>query len=454
MKGVNRIMKKALSFLLALATCLTLITIPAHANTEWKKFEASDWAQPELQKADALALIPDALKDKDLTKPITRAEFAAVGVKVFENMTGKTAAPISPNPFSDTGDADVLKAYNIGLVNGTSDTTFSPNDLLTREQAATLLTRVLKAAYIPGWTLQTDSNYTLNFTQPNKFADDDKISGYAKQSVYFMASNGIIGGVGGNMFSPRATTAEEQAANYATATREAAVIIGVRLVDNLKDKLVNYSLSGSDAAKPSPLDGGDLTGEEFGMAGPPVAFKREKVAGIDPEWPWADVEIGWKGYGDNKKWPSYADVAPWRTEIYEDLMPSPEPTPAQPEPSKPPVNTNTDKFTVEPDKNMPYVNNASWPAAYLPADTPKYPGGTFETDAAPGDIFIYINNTSSDSLYKYLEMLVAAGWKIELDYFDPSSGFCMGGAGLWFFQCMLNSESSAIIQFGYDEWFM
>ena len=87
-------------------------------------FDASDWAVPELQRADALGLIPDRLKGQDLTKPITRAEFAAVAVKLYENLTGKKAEPVSPNPFSDTKEAEILKAFKLGITAGTSATTF------------------------------------------------------------------------------------------------------------------------------------------------------------------------------------------------------------------------------------------------------------------------------------------------------------------------------------------
>jgi hypothetical protein len=201
----------------------------------------SAWASAELTKADSLGLIPDSLIGADLTKPITRAEFAAVSVKLHENLTGKKATPAAKNPFTDTSDTEVLKAYALGITAGTSADKFSPNVLLNREQAATMLTRVLKAAYIQGWTLPTDGNYTLNYTKPANFADDAKISDWAKPSVYFMAAGGIISGTGNNNFSPRATTAAEEAANYASATREQALAIAVRMVDNLKDKPLNYN---------------------------------------------------------------------------------------------------------------------------------------------------------------------------------------------------------------------
>ena len=201
-------------------------------------FTASDWAQKELGEADQLALIPDSLKSADLTKPITRAEFAAVSVRVYEALSGAKAEPAAQNPFTDTKDADVLKAYQVGITTGTSATTFQPDTLLNREQAATMLTRVYKKVSLPGWEMSKDAEFAAafekSFTMPQPFADDAKISGWAKSSVYFMAANGIINGVGNGNFAPRATTDAETAVGYAQATREQALAIATRMVKNLK----------------------------------------------------------------------------------------------------------------------------------------------------------------------------------------------------------------------------
>ena len=198
-----------------------------------EEFEASDWAKEELARADELGLIPDCLEGEDLTQDITRAEFAAVAVKVYEALSGTAAIPIVNNPFTDCNDVEVLKAYNIGAVNGTSATTYDPDALLNREQAATMLTRVFKKVTLAGWTLPTDSQFTLPYTKPAAFADDKDISDWAKDSVYFMAANGIINGVGNNKFAPKNVTTEEQATGYANATREQALLIAVRMVENL-----------------------------------------------------------------------------------------------------------------------------------------------------------------------------------------------------------------------------
>ncbi len=201
------------------------------------EFNAHDWAKPELTEADGAGLIPADLRSADLKAPITRAEFAAVSVKVYEALSGLKADPAAVNPFTDTADLEVLKALNVGVTNGVSDTEFAPSSLLNREQAATMLSRVYKKVAFAGWTLTTDGDYAdafrALFTMPEPFADDADISSWAKDSVYFMASKGIIKGIGDNLFGPRAVTAEQQASGYAQATREQAILIAVRLVKNL-----------------------------------------------------------------------------------------------------------------------------------------------------------------------------------------------------------------------------
>jgi hypothetical protein len=179
-------------------------------------------------------LLPTELYSKDLTKSITRVEFAAVAVKLYEEMGGeKLDAAELENPFADTTSDAVIKAYAIGLTNGVSDTEFRPYDLLSRQDLATMLTRVYKALYLSGWTLETDGNYTLDISGVAKFADDDFISGYAKPSVYFMVKNEIIKGMTATLFAPKNTTSAEAAIGYADASREQAVIMAVRMYNNL-----------------------------------------------------------------------------------------------------------------------------------------------------------------------------------------------------------------------------
>lgn len=194
----------------------------------------SNWAENEIDRAKEYGLIPEILEGAVMTEPITRLEFAAVSVKTYEALTGVKAIPAVENPFTDCGDAEMLKAYNLNIAVGISPDTFAPDLLLSREQAAAMLTRVFKRITLPGWTIDTDSQFTLPYTMPAPFADDSDISGWAQDSVYFMAANGIINGIPGNKFAPKNMTSAQEAEGYANATREQALAIAVRMVENLK----------------------------------------------------------------------------------------------------------------------------------------------------------------------------------------------------------------------------
>ncbi len=205
-------------------------TLSMEVDQRWEN--ASAWAVPELQRAADHGLIPAVLAGADLTGSITRAEFAAVAVRVYEALTGEEAVPAAINPFTDTDDSEVLKAFNTELAVGISSTEFAPDQLLNREQAATILTRVFKKVNLPDWTWATDAQFPLEFDAPEPFTDHERISAWASESVYFMAANGIITGTGSNQFTPRAVTPEEQASGYANATREQALLLAVRLVES------------------------------------------------------------------------------------------------------------------------------------------------------------------------------------------------------------------------------
>ena len=204
--------------------------------------EESDWsdwfdkeAMDEENKAVFDSLIPPELANKDLTKDITRAEFCAVAVRLYEQMLGKTLSAAGlESPFTDTSSDAVKKAYYIGITNGISATEFAPHTYISREQMATMLTRVYKALNLPGWTLATDKNYKLDYSDVKPFSDDQYISAYAKPSVYFMVKNGVIKGTSETTFSPRNLTPYEEAIGYANASREQALIMAVRMFQKLK----------------------------------------------------------------------------------------------------------------------------------------------------------------------------------------------------------------------------
>lgn len=185
---------------------------------------ASAWATPELQKASNMGLIPDSLKGADMTKNITREEFGEVALLMYQVATGiKDTAPMAPNPFTDTQNPKILIAAQVGIVRGTTPTTFEPKALINREQVAVMLARAIR--------LIAPSAESIATGTPT-FKDQADISSWALVDCLFMAKLGIITGSDGK-FMPQAITSAQKAAGYANTSREMALAMSVRAVDEM-----------------------------------------------------------------------------------------------------------------------------------------------------------------------------------------------------------------------------
>lgn len=180
---------------------------------------ASNWAEAELKKANELGLVPAILKGADMTKPITREEFCELAVLLYEKVMQTAAVPASPNPFTDTTNSQILKAYALGITTGTSATTFSPNTLINREQCAAMLFRAIKA-------IAPTADYSIAGIKD--FPDQKDISAWAADATKYMSKLGIIKGDASGNFMPKATTTAQTAAGYGMATREAAILMTTR----------------------------------------------------------------------------------------------------------------------------------------------------------------------------------------------------------------------------------
>jgi len=174
---------------------------------------ASSWAKAELDKAAGYNLITDRIKG-NMSGKVTREEFAEIAVKLYEKYTGKTAVA-GDAAFSDTTNPEILKAANLGLVQGVGGGKYAPNTLVTREQMATILLRALKV-------INPEEDFSTSGSL--KFADDKFVKQYAKEGVYYCAEKEIVAGVGNNMYNPEGD-----------ATREQAVIVCVRAYEYFND---------------------------------------------------------------------------------------------------------------------------------------------------------------------------------------------------------------------------
>lgn len=175
--------------------------------------ETSGWASEEAAKADAFGLIPKSLKGADLTKPITREEFAELSVCLYEVYTGQKAEAAPDNTFTDCKNPEVLKASKLGIVNGVGNKKYDPKSPISREQIAAMLNRAVKVIA---------SNSDLSTSGAPTFKDEKSITPYFLENVKFMAKKEFIRGSNG-LFSPKGT-----------CTREMAVIIVARVFEHYK----------------------------------------------------------------------------------------------------------------------------------------------------------------------------------------------------------------------------
>ncbi|MBQ7037447.1 MAG: WG repeat-containing protein [Clostridia bacterium] len=214
----------------------------------------SAWAKPEVEKAIDLGFVPIYLRE-NYKRNITRAEFAKMAMDFlsfsygYSNatrgkgwsevdyekrgiinheflcaychakpdrngnpfMSGDAAYQYNSNlaihmaePFAYTEDFlyydAVTAAYNIGIVNGVSETEFNPNGDITRQEAAAMLMRVYKN-YGECADIQSD----------DLFSDHDVIADWAKEDVYGVNRLGVMQGMGNDVFAPLEHYTVEQA---------------------------------------------------------------------------------------------------------------------------------------------------------------------------------------------------------------------------------------------------
>ena len=188
--------KRILSFAMAIVLILALMPGVFATNNPWTSNDApSQWAQSYVREAYNQNLVPSNLMGR-FGQPITRAEFTALGVRLYEEVTGREIT--GRVTFTDTDDVNVEMMAYLGVVRGVGDNRFNPDGLITRQESAAILSRLSSVIDMP--------------ISPNAptFADNDAISGWARGYVGQMQSSGIMGGVGNNRFDPNGRYTIEQ----------------------------------------------------------------------------------------------------------------------------------------------------------------------------------------------------------------------------------------------------
>jgi len=177
---------------------------------------ASRWAVPELKMAYSYGLTyPDIMKD--FKKAITREEFCVIVVKLYEKLSLKKAIP-GPNPFSDTSNPEIVKAYTLGIVQGVGAGKFAPQQNITRQEICVMIFRALSKA-----KEDLDKNIEGNFP----FDDSRLIAPWALEAMKFAYMHGIMSGVGKGRIDPLSNTTREQGIVLIKRTYEAFIVSSI-----------------------------------------------------------------------------------------------------------------------------------------------------------------------------------------------------------------------------------
>ncbi|MBQ6845795.1 MAG: S-layer homology domain-containing protein, partial [Oscillospiraceae bacterium] len=192
-----------------------IILPPAESDVRFTDLGNHAWAE------DAI----NALADKGIIKGtsettyspannITRADFALLLVRAFEKESDNT------ENFADVSETDYFAkelaiARNTGLVGGVGDNKFAPRNNITRQDMMLMVYRIIKDmdAFVGRADLGTP-----------EYADFDQVADYAREAVSALIGAGLVNGKNG-LIAP----------NDYTTRAEVAVLIS-RILDFVKNK--------------------------------------------------------------------------------------------------------------------------------------------------------------------------------------------------------------------------
>ena len=189
------------------ATVFGSIGTSLNFATEAHAADLSEWAISEYQAANEAGLCSYAVVSNSMKSNITRQEFCELAVNLYKKLTNDTNLIVpQQSPFSDTDSIAVSQAYCYGLVSGTSETEFTPNRLVTREEMAKMLVSTLTASEAPFYLSDGSDSAVID-----AFDDGYKVSDWAKTSVITTLNYSLMNGVTDETFAPTGATTREQA---------------------------------------------------------------------------------------------------------------------------------------------------------------------------------------------------------------------------------------------------
>lgn len=174
---------------------------------KFEDIESVEWAQESITKLFKKGVISGT--DEKTFSPdehVTRGQFVKMLVCAFNALDEKAVSNFDDVPKTNWCYPYVSSAYASGLVNGISETYFGINEKISRQDAAVMVYRFM----------QKYTDRTVN-GEAGVFADKSEIAEYAAEAVDYMSASGIINGVGENRFEPDGVCTRAMAAKIICA---------------------------------------------------------------------------------------------------------------------------------------------------------------------------------------------------------------------------------------------
>lgn len=161
------------------------------------------WAKEEILRAYHAGLFKGTTPTKFApNESVTRGMFVAVVYRLAGEPAVEKGAEFTDVPSQSYYAPAVAWAFEQGVTNGTSQTTFSPNKRITRQEMATMLYRYAKAA---GEDVSDQADLS-------DFKDAGKISGWALEAMRWAVAQEILVGYKDGSLLPRYQATRAQAA--------------------------------------------------------------------------------------------------------------------------------------------------------------------------------------------------------------------------------------------------
>ncbi len=181
--------------------------IPASIPAPETKFEdvaeITPWAEEAINKMAGLELVNGTGNNKySPVAPMTRGSLATVLRRLSQGKTDYevTFQDVVQGKYYTEGVAWAAKAK---VVTGYTADIFAPDDIITREQLAVMMSRYAK---LVGLNTKADAKAL------DRFTDGDATGTWAVDGVAWCVQNGILKGKGGNILDPTAEVTRAEVA--------------------------------------------------------------------------------------------------------------------------------------------------------------------------------------------------------------------------------------------------